>query len=337
MIHRLTLFLLLAIPLSACQEGPPVMLGEHNVLVVAPDPLWVEVEDSVRTGLWVRPTGLPAESPFALTHMSPDATSERDLRTYRQIVVMGGVGDRLVDEALPRADTLPSLPALARRADVWREGQAVVVLALGDTDGADAVLARAPDLAEMLHEQYRAWTRRRMYSMGTDAELGDSLTSVGVALAVPDLFRWIRLSDSTFAFTTPSNDIAQRLRSVLLTWRSAGEEEMAVSAVLDWRQEMADRAYDWEHRTQREPLEIRPLEESGEAGLEIRGSWTAVVDGQPHGGPFITRAVLCPEQGRRYLLDAWVFAPRRGKHRYLIQLETILDSFDCLDGGAAAG
>ena len=42
------------------------------------------------------------------------------------------------------------------------------------------------------------------------------------------------------------------------------------------------------------------------------------------------RAVVdCPEQKRRYMLDAWVFAPSRGKYRYLVQMEALLDGFEC--------
>ena len=49
----------------------------------------------------------------------------------------------------------------------------------------------------------------------------------------------------------------------------------------------------------------------------------------PAGGPFILWAVACPSQDRLYLLDAWLYAPGREKYEYMIQLQTILESFRC--------
>ena len=39
--------------------------------------------------------------------------------------------------------------------------------------------------------------------------------------------------------------------------------------------------------------------------------------------------VSCPEQDRTYLLDAWLYIPGRSKYEYVLQLETILDTFVC--------
>ena len=41
------------------------------------------------------------------------------------------------------------------------------------------------------------------------------------------------------------------------------------------------------------------------------------------------RAIVCEDQDRMYLLDAWLYAPGKEKYEYMIQLETILDSFSC--------
>lgn len=326
---RTVLAPVLALLLLACGDTPPIMLGEHNVLVVAPDSLWAEVEDSVRTGLWVRLPGLPPESLFSVTHTSAQRTSERDLRRYRQVVVVGTARDSLVHQAIPPTDVPVSPPTLVQADDVWTTGQKVIVLVLPEGDGPDTVVDHVPELAAALDRQYRAWTLRRMYSMGIDSELSEVLMSAGVEIAIPALYRWLRPSDSTFVFATRTQDIDPRLRSVLLTWRPLDDREISPSGILDWRQTMADRHYAWDHTTRREPLEVEPLDTPGLAGLELRGAWGGTVEGQPHAGPFITRVVDCPAQGRRYLLDAWVFAPNRGKYRYLVQLQALLDTFDC--------
>lgn len=45
----------------------------------------------------------------------------------------------------------------------------------------------------------------------------------------------------------------------------------------------------------------------------------------------MTYTVTCDEQDRTYLIDAWLYAPGREKYEYIIQLETIVDSFSCTE------
>ncbi|HAC07886.1 MAG TPA: hypothetical protein DCF71_18735, partial [Gemmatimonadetes bacterium] len=73
-----------------------------------------------------------------------------------------------------------------------------------------------------------------------------------------------------------------------------------------------------------------PMEYRGRYAYQIRAEWTNPPDrGWPAGGPFITRAVVCENQNRMYLVDSWLYAPGKKKYEYVIQLETILDSFRC--------
>ena len=63
---------------------------------------------------------------------------------------------------------------------------------------------------------------------------------------------------------------------------------------------------------------------------EVRAVWAnPPEDLFPAGGPMITRTIPCPHQGRDYLVDAWLYAPGRDKYQYILQLETILNSFRC--------
>jgi hypothetical protein len=47
--------------------------------------------------------------------------------------------------------------------------------------------------------------------------------------------------------------------------------------------------------------------------------------------------VPCPAQDKTYFIDAWLFAPGKKKYEYMIQLQTILNSFRCGSAAAAAG
>ena len=63
---------------------------------------------------------------------------------------------------------------------------------------------------------------------------------------------------------------------------------------------------------------------------EVRGAWSNPPDSQwPAAGPFILWSLACPSQDRLYLIDAWLYAPGKDKWEYILQLETIMESFRC--------
>ena len=74
----------------------------------------------------------------------------------------------------------------------------------------------------------------------------------------------------------------------------------------------------------------RTFDFSGNAAYELRASWRNPPERNwPAGGPLITRTVTCDNQDRTYLLDAWLYAPGKEKYEYMLQLETLLESFRC--------
>ena len=74
----------------------------------------------------------------------------------------------------------------------------------------------------------------------------------------------------------------------------------------------------------------RTFELEGNEAYELQASWRNPPERNwPAGGPLITRIVTCDNQDRTYLLDAWLYAPGKEKYEYMIQLETLLDSFRC--------
>jgi len=121
-------------------------------------------------------------------------------------------------------------------------------------------------------------------------------------------------------------------RTILVTWTEGKGSRPAESAesALEWRDDVAAKHYGMlPQRTGRDPIETRMLGSDESGGLEVQGIWTGTDAQFPMAGPFITRIVPCPAQDRTYLLDAWLYAPGKSKYEYMLQLETILDSFEC--------
>ena len=107
---------------------------------------------------------------------------------------------------------------------------------------------------------------------------------------------------------------------------------MEGEGILEWRAELAG-SYGEPQEVDLSNVDAGPFEFRGQPAYEIQAIWKNPPElNWPAAGPFITRAVICAQQNRMYLLDAWLYAPGKEKYEYMIQLETILDTFRCGPG-----
>lgn len=336
LLRRALPLLLLAMAAAACNDRTrPAMGDEHSIIVIAADTLWTAVEDTILNTLQPRIFAVRDEPTFRVSHASPGEQHYADLRRFRQILAIGRPEDPWVDNALSRAGEAADPPPIVEVRDVWARNQRVTVVVVPEADPAGAVAARVDSLAGLLDARYRAWSRDRMYISGLDSELSERLQrDAGFSLEMPHVYRWRQVGDDAYLFLNDQPDAEQLVRSLLVTWRAGTEGEPDVDATLDWRDTVAQRYYDWGQTTERDRLQPRRLAAPGDGGLEVRGVWFGTIEGFPQAGPFITWSVDCPAQDRRYLLDAWLYAPARAKYQYMIQLETLLSSFRCGDASA---
>ena len=319
----------MALLVVACESSPPTMHGEHNVLVIAPDTLWTRIQDA--TAEAVRPDlpGLPREATYRLGQSSSEDVSESDLLSYRHIVLFGDPADERVAEALGPAGAVPDqATGVHQRADVWADGQRVIVALLPSNGQAEAALQRLPAVASLLDGSYRAFTRQRVYARGVDADLTEQLAADGIGLQIPPPYRPVEADGSARRFMTFGSDQSRVIRSLLITWSSMDDAGPTTEPALEWRGEVADRYYDGSQTVLTESVRARPIGPEA-ASIEVGGVWQGVMDGRLQAGPFISRVIDCADQDRRYFLDAWVLAPGTPKYTYIIQMEAVLDSFDC--------
>lgn len=310
---------------------PPTMLAEYNVLVVTPEATWATLSDLLAEALVVRPFGQPAENPFRLTHRDPARVTTADLSRYRMILLVGG-RDAMGNVLGQAAGALPEAPSIATHSDVWVEGQDVAVMLLPDGPagtGDEATLqSLASEASELLHAGLARWSVVRTYANGTSSAVDTLSRNRGFGINVPVNYRLQGGADSVLVVATPFNDADPTIRTVLVTWRPFDETEVTPAMALDWRDAVVPDAYDWTQTTRRDPIEVS-TPEGDPSALQVEGFWSAIDDGQPLGGSFVLRVVDCPAEGRRYLLDSWLYAPNRGKYRYLMEVETVLDTFRC--------
>ena len=320
--------------LAACSDVAPSAWGNANsVIVLAPENLWAEVRDTVHAALEPRIFTVRDERTFEVTHVAPGAPEWSDLRRFKQILVLGTPEDSWVSDVLDGKEVPATRPAMVERSDVWARGQRVTVVLLPHEGAADAVVQMLPELHELLDSRFRQYAIQRMFTSGAAEGFRDTLrATAGFGLLLPNVYRRT-VVDSLYVFRNDQALGEQLDRTVVVTWRSGTPDSLTADALLAWR-EALERPDMPAQVTQRDRLEVEPIEVPGGYGIQVRGAWATPPGEFPAGGPFVDRMIVCPDQNRTYLLDAWLYVPRKGKYEYVIQMETILNSFEC--GGSAA-
>lgn len=320
--------------LAGCSDVAPSAWGNANsVIVLASDSLWAEVGDTVHAALEPRIFTVRDERTFEVTHVAPGAPAWNDLKRFKQILVLGSLADPWVAELLDREAVPASRPAVVERKDVWARGQTVTVVVLPEQGAAEAVVQVLPELHELLDSRFRQYAIQRMFTSGAAEGFRDTLrATAGFGLLLPNVYRRT-VADSLYIFRNDQALGEQLDRTVLVTWRSGTPDTLTAEALLEWRDAL-ERPDMGEQVTRRERLDVERIEVPGGYGIQVRGAWSTPPGEFPAGGPFVDRMIVCPEQNRTYLIDAWLYVPRKGKYEYIIQLETILDSFEC--GGPAS-
>jgi hypothetical protein len=328
------LLLLALIPLALVGCDQPRAHGDANAIIVASDPdLWSRVENVVQETLEPTIQTVTDERTFRVTWQDPNRGEHwGNLRRFRQVLVIGGQDDPWVSEALEKRDASVALspPQLLQVQNVWARGQQVSILLLPPTGQEEAVQSLSGELQAILDRQYRDFILTRMFVSGRNTALADSLRqNAGFSLEFPNVYRYIA-NDSVLRFRNDNPSPAELIREVGLTWRSPAPDALPDARALEeWRVAFAAEFYNDPQDLDPNIITFQPLTVAGRSAVEYQSAWRSPPDAWPAGGPFITRAVLCPEQDRLYLMDAWLYAPGRDKYEYMLQLQTILDSFRC--------
>jgi hypothetical protein len=332
-----TLFFLLAtatLAASGC-KAPQAFGDRHSIIVRAEKSLWAQVDSTLMGALEQRVFTTRPERAFKVTFVAADDTLWRNLRVWQQVVVLGNRGDEAVERVLQAADQPDAEPpAVVQATGIWARTQLVTLLLLPEADQADAVDALLPELYALLQAKYDEWILARMYTTGTHDSLKQVLSGYGFTLELPKVYLYSQ-QDSVFRFSNPYRQgDSDLLRSVLLTWvtgtGTSGDESLRA-----WREAVDEAYYEPGQDLLDKGVRFETIQVGGRSGFELRGVWQD--RGQfPAAGPFITRAIECPAQNRTYSMDAWLFAPGKDKYPYLRQLEILLDSFRCGEGGPTA-
>ncbi|MCG6954860.1 MAG: DUF4837 family protein [Gemmatimonadetes bacterium] len=314
---------------SGC-SSTALAYGDANSIVAAMSPdLWSKVSDDVYAALEPTIHTVRNEKTFTVTYQDPTQAAWNNLRRFRQMFVVGTGDEPWMQPAVKKARTKVDGPGLYKAYDVWARGQQVTLVILSSPDSIDQLRRDLPEINRTLDEQYREWARNRMYMSGMDSALADTLMGTArFSLMLPDVYKHAH-QDSIWIFRNDNPDPSELIRQVAVTWKSPIPVGFQPEQILDWRAQLVTH-YNEGQVVDLSDAEAGPFKYRGKDAYQIQAIWKNPPDlNWPAAGPFITRAIICPAQDRMYLVDAWLYAPGKEKYEYMIQLQTILDSFRC--------
>ncbi|MGE0158296.1 MAG: DUF4837 family protein [Gemmatimonadales bacterium] len=313
---------------AACGREPAVEGPLHDVVAVAAADRWSEMERDVRDAIERRVSGVRDERVFRVTYQEPNAEGWDQRSRAPLLVVIGTPEDPWVREALERVGPGSTGVGLHRATSVWAEGQVVNVLVLPESGQDEDLDEHLEAVYAQLHADFRTLVRNRMYASGASTALADSLwENEGFGILVPRSYTLTR-ADSTFLFAPSDEDPSGVQRRVTVTWMNPAPPSFELDEVLAWRARTARAHYGTPQEAEGRVTAER-LAFSGYVALEIRGHWSRRTDEGRQEGSLLTRVAVCGGQNRAYLLDSWLYAPDGETYEYIVQLETILDTFRC--------
>jgi hypothetical protein len=294
---------------------------------------------------------LPQVEPmFSLDYV--DLTSidqfDRSIRPRKYLFFAGALDDtsnvaRFVTSRLDsthQAEVLRGEAGLFQEEDAWMSEQ-LVFFATATSDTALAGTIR--ENAESVRFHYNNATRRHM-----EREMFSRLRQTEIEEAMQDSHSFsVKVQHDYLVAVDTTNFYWMRRFVDDTNWRNLfvyyAEDADPAPITLPWVVEVRDRLTetwltgnldDFVLIDQRLPLEAKEIDFLGRYGLETRGLWHMVgydSEGQLRnaggGGPFVNYTFYDEEQGRIYMIDGMVFAPKYEKRELLRQMEVIAHTF----------
>ncbi len=308
----------------------PLAVGKMSeVVVMADEDVWREIEPEVRGALEREVLSPRHETAFQVIFAPLEKPGE--YRKWSKLILIGSlegrgtIGDLVTEDIRDEINAKRGL--LYAASDVWARNQRVFLLVTARERDILPYVRRSKDLLfSKLDDLLRAEVKEKMFLSGPNLALEDTLRDeYGFTMRFPSVYRRGEPLESPRAIRFFN---VNPQRSFIIHWEKGEQDSLDPLFVLDLRAELSRHFYPGDYvvagRTKSEWVDFR-----GDKALRLEGIWENRE--KLEGGVFITYAFNCEEAGRFYLLDSILFSPdpRKSKYVYLIQLDTILNSFEC--------
>ena len=282
------------------------------------------------------------EATYDLTYFTPEQLAEkparREMRTY---LVLADLNDESSPTTQMALRDLGEEKFLAAREDYrrgtsivtdrWATDQTLIYLLGEGPDELGRLVARSyPSASARIAAADRAKLEANTYQSGRATVVRDSIRALtGVTIDIPTDYRVAKAEENLVWLRRDLRDIVQNV--IVSSVPYTGEAQLSADNAVALRNDLGRRAVrsntpgSYMTTNDRDlPVLTEVTELNGAYALEARGVWEMTDDFM--GGPFFTYLIPDSASGRLYVVDAFAFAPSRGKRNYMQQLELIARS-----------
>ena len=321
--------LVMIVPVAAC-ENLPLAMGDFNSIITTAAPaVWGEAGGDLVPALERTVFTVRDEKIFTVTPAEPGTDDWFKLRMLKQQLVIGTEADPWMAPVLEKVGEPVAPPEIAYVENVWARGQVVTAVVLEEGSELEGLRELTPALGDAYVDWFRSRSVARMFVTDPDTMMSRELAEKhGFSLVVPAVYRY-EATDSVHMFRNDNPDPSELIRQFTVTWQSPIQPDFGTEELLAWRARIVDGYYNYPQAVNSERVIEGPETMNGLQAYSYQAVWENPPGEYPAGGPFVVRAIDCPAQGRRYLVDAWLYAPGRDKYEYMVQLDEITSSFRC--------
>jgi hypothetical protein len=324
--------LLLIVTLLSAACSKPLAVGKlTEIVVLADDEVWEKIETDIRGALEREILSTRPETAFRIYHASLHNPGK--FRKWSKLILVGSLegggpltdlipGD-VRDEVMEKGGLLYSTP------DLWARNQLAFFLVTAKREEIPRYVRHSRELIfSKVDDLLRGEIRERMFQSGPNEQLEESLwKELGFNFSLPVVYRQDKFTNAprTVRFFNLNPQ-----RSLVVYWEDGLRDSLERDAVITKRAELIERFYPGDYpvegKTQTEWVDFK-----GHHALKLSGLWENRE--RLEGGVFVTHAFNCQESARFFILDTVLFSPdpKKSKYVYMVQMETIIDSFRCSD------
>jgi hypothetical protein len=335
-IIRCSWLLLIPLVFLACGRLPEGVGSNHEIMVLIDEGQWSRFDGILREVFEKKVFTAQEENVFTIRRGRPE---EFDFyRKWKNLVILATF-DRQgpTAELMERFLSAEARQKIARgeaylftRQNVWARDQEVLFLAAETEEALAGKLQENSDhLFELMEIALNAKITRFLYERGRQLELEKRLyDDYGWTLKIPQGYTVFKeAAEERFVWLRRQ----QPQRWILVHWEPSQDVSFTAEGCIQWRDLVGQKYYEGD-RVVGEYVTSQEVEFAGRRALRMAGIWEnkeLLV-----GGPFHTYCFYDRNAGRRYLVDAAVYAAGTEKEPYLRQVDLIIQTFSTnpLDG-----
>ncbi len=333
-LRSLCLLAMLSLTLFGC-GGKPASVGDSaQLVVVADNEVWADLEDQIR-GAFERTVHTPQpEKVFEIIHVGGEEW--KSYATRKNLAFVGslqGTGEislrvqKMLSEGV-RRKVEDGTAYVFPRHDPWAQEQLLLVLASNSTAELGRKLSENSGyLYGLFADKLREETKEQMYAQLEQTDLAaQTLEKYGWALRVQhDYVVYTERPDRGFYLLRRS--LPGRERWLFVHWREDIEpDEITDQWIMDARDRLGAEFLNSD-QINRDPqyLNFRDVIFAERSAVVLEGLWEN--DEVLAGGPFRTYVFYDEDTRRTYMVDIAVYYPAGSKEPFLRQLDIMANTF----------